>query len=81
MTDPNPTTFPPLPDLTVAQAEQVVLLLDHLGNAIAHRDGDRAVRVINALYAAAGNEWTDALVEHLLLCGLRRLAARGGGSR
>ncbi len=50
-------------------------LLDQLATAVEHRDGATAVQVINHIRTAAGDDYTNQLVDHLIICGLTRLQA------
>ncbi len=69
---------PNLPTLPTAVIPTVLVLLDRLGEALDHRDGDTAVAVVGLLHGVAGAEWADALVTYLLRRGICRLASGGG---
>jgi hypothetical protein len=62
----------------------VIALLDELIDALAERDGEAAIRVLDHIGTVAGREYADRITRELILIGLTRMAARNpdtdGGS-
>jgi hypothetical protein len=54
----------------------VIALLDELTDALAQRDGENAISVLDHIGTVAGREFADRLTRELILAGLTRMATR-----